>query len=196
MDGSRASARDAGFDSPPPPPILFFVSMTVPEVIRLAFLKGYRIDAAGQVISPSGKVRKLSKHTANGYSRYRFNIDPDFPPVEVHRLVSFQKFGEASFEHGVQTRHLNNNSLDNAPTNIAIGTPSQNAYDQDPQKRKRHAAKCFQHYTAEFVETLRREYAGGLGYKLLRAKYGVPLATLSYYLSVTAKKRSFTYPLT
>lgn len=187
--------RDAG-SSPATSTNFVLYSVSNNDAIRLAALRGYKVDALGRVLSPRGKYRKLRAKTKNGVIYFTFNIDPYLPPVAVHRLVAFQKFGDEALRPKIQTRHLNSNSLDNAPDNIAIGTQTQNMLDCAPAKRKEHAAKGFQTYTAEFVRRLRQEYVNGLGYKLLRAKYGVPLATLSYYLSGTAKKQSFTYPLT
>jgi hypothetical protein len=116
-------------------------------------------------------------------------------PVEVHRLLAFEKFGEAAFAEGIQVRHLDNNSLNNSWDNIVLGTPTQNAMDRPKEDRQAHAALGNQQFTEEFIHQLRLDHTSGLGYKKLRAKYGIPLSTLSYYLSSKAKRTSFSIPL-
>jgi len=168
------------------------------EAIRLAHLKGYRV-IDGQVVSPHGIVRKCTVHLdkRSGYMVLRFNIgagDGKRFPVRVHQLVAYQKFGEAIFAPAVQVRHLDENSLNNRDDNIAIGTQSQNSLDQPKTKRQRRATGN-QTHTPEFIAQLRADHAAGLGYKRLRAKHGVSLSVLSYYLSDSAKRQSFSHPI-
>lgn len=53
------------------------------------------------------------------------------------------------------------------------------------------AGKAASKYTDDFWVKIKSDYESGLSYKKLRKKYGVPLGTLSYQLSSTAKKKKF-----
>ncbi len=110
--------------------------------------RGYRVNAKGQVIGPTGNVRKC-RVRATSKSRYAhcaFNlrVAGEVIPIPFARLAAYQKHGAKALQGGVVTRHRNDNALDNRPTNISIGTRRQNALDI-PKKtrvaRARHAAK-------------------------------------------------------
>lgn len=165
------------------------------EAIREASLKGY-VVRDGMVFSPKGNQRKLTRKVSRGMVYYSFNVNLSNSnrfPIPVHRLVAFQKFGEAALERGIHTRHLDGNPLNNLEENIALGTPTENIMDRPKEDRQSHAAKAGQKLTSEFVEKLRRDHADGLGYKKLRAKYGIGLSQLSYYLSSSAKRTTFNF---
>ena len=170
--------------------------MTANEILLLAFRKGYRVLPDGTVQSANGNIRKLTKPKCRTpYYTFNISVKPGSKyPVKVHRLQAYQKFGDAMFEPGILVRHLDENSLNNRPGNLALGTGTDNSMDRDPQARKEHAAKGKQKYSAEFVEKLRSEHASGKSYKALEAEYGVARSTLSYYLSRDAKRTSFTHP--
>ncbi len=161
----------------------------------MAIARGYTVNANGQVMSRFGKVRKLRVRESRREHYYTFtvNVDGFSWPIPVHRLVAFQKFGDAAFAEGVVTRHLNGDSLDNSMRNIELGTPKDNALDRPPLDRKLHAAKGNQQRSAEWVELLRKDYASGMSYRQLMAKHNVAKSTLSYYLSKAAKRRTFTH---
>lgn len=114
-------------------------------------------------------------------------------PIPVHQLLALQKFGDAALKPGVQVRHVNGDPLDNSDDNVLIGSAADNIMDKLPLSRKEHAAKGRQTYTEEVVAAIRADHAAGMGYKKLRRKHGVPLSTLSYYLSKTAQRTSFTF---
>lgn len=164
--------------------------------IRLAFEKGYRV-VAGKVISAKNKNRKLTISVLGRTPYHTFNIALNAKerfPIPVHRLVAYQKFGDAALTPGAHTRHLDGNSLNNLDDNIIIGTGSDNALDRPKEERQKHAAKGRQKFTEEFIAQLRTEHASGMGYKKLREKHGLPLSTLSYYLSDNAKRTTFNHP--
>ena len=161
------------------------------SMVRLAFEKGYRV-IDGRVFSPAGKERRCS-FRANYYTFTISTADHKSYPVRVHQLVAFQKFGAPALTQGVHIRHLDDNSRNNFESNIGLGTPTQNALDRPAKARSQHAAKGRQEYSEEDIEKLKTDHALGLGYKKLRKKYGIPLATLSYYLSKSAKRTSFTF---
>jgi len=143
--------------------------------IELAFCKGYRV-VDGEVISPiSG--RKLKLGNKNGY--YKFSIKDETNTrqnIQVHRLVAFQKFGYDAFKEEIETRHLNNDSLNNLDENIEIGTSNQNAMDKDPETRMRvsiKAASKLRKFTDKQVEEIRKKHNSGWSYKRLMEYYDI-----------------------
>lgn len=168
---------------------------TISTTVIEAYEKGYRV-VNGAVFSAKGKQRKLK--TNGKITKYWFfNIKRKTGafPVAVHRLLAYQKFGDAAFGVGVHTRHKDNNSLNNSDENIILGTGSENCMDRPVDERKKHAAKGNQKHSPELIEAIRAYHAAGLGYKKLRKKYGLSVSTLCYYLSTTAKRTTYTYQL-
>jgi hypothetical protein len=165
------------------------------QAVRLAFHKGYRV-VGGIAVSPQGLPRKCSHYHCRGrpvYARFNIDIEGTRYPVRVHQLAAYQKYGEAALAAGVLVRHLDGDQLNNRETNIAIGTPSDNMMDQPAEVRRRKAAHANLKVTEEFVERLRNEHATGVSYKALRKAYGIPLSTLSYYLSKRAKRTTYLF---
>ena len=172
------------------------------QAIEWAYFKGYRTNDIGEVIAPRGNVLRLTRQVDTRHNkpdvRYVFNIklpgESVRRPIPVHRLVAYQKFGDKIFKKGIQVRHLDEDSTNNKPDNIAIGTPSDNAYDRDPETRRLHAQKAGRAHPGykgeEFWALVSADHEAGMGYKKLAKKYGVGPSTLSYRLSKTAKRRS------
>lgn len=152
--------------------------------------RGYNVTKSGSVISSKGKLLSLMEN--GGYLHFNIKFEGDRFPIRVHRLQAFQKFGESMLEGDVLVRHLNGDSLDNSYVNIGIGSHSDNAKDRPKHDRVAHAQKAGKSNSLpkEVWEQIKEDYAKGLGYKKLRAKYGVGLSTLSYNLSTKAKKKS------
>ena len=107
-----------------------------------AFENGYCVEANGEVRSPHGKLLKLLERKREGKtSYYTFSIREKTIPV--HKLQAYQKFGDATFETGIEVRHMNSNSLDNSWDNIELGTKKDNAQDRPKEQRvalAKHAA--------------------------------------------------------
>jgi len=99
--------------------------------------KGYKVTKSGEVLSPSGKKRKLSVH--DGYYRFNIKFGNESYPVKVHRLQAYQKFGDEYLKSNLQARHLDGNSKNNKWGNIAIGTQSENMMDKPKQQRVKQA---------------------------------------------------------
>src|SRR6478735_1867022 len=93
------------------------------EMIRVASQKGYTINKAGDILNPKGQLVKGStrKFKASVYKTFGINYRGMSRPILVHRFVAYKKFGEVALEAEC-IRHLNQNSLDNRPDNIDIGT--------------------------------------------------------------------------
>jgi len=99
--------------------------------------KGYKVTKSGEVLSPSGKKRKLSVH--DGYYRFNIGFGDESYPVRVHRLQAYQKFGDKYLKSDLQARHLDGDSKNNSWDNIAIGTQSENMMDKPKKQRIEHA---------------------------------------------------------
>jgi hypothetical protein len=155
--------------------------------LRLASLKGYRVTELGEVINALGGVRKCQIKRNRHDLRKVFNVGLGGGvrfPVPVHKLVAFQKFGEAMFEPGIQVRHLDGNSLNNCPENIELGTQSDNAMDRPPEDRQAHSRHAASHNIAyDWAEVERDYFEHDLGFKKLAAKYGMSVGTLSHHFN-------------
>lgn len=119
------------------------------DAIRLAAKKGYVADESGSVTGPSGKCLKL-RFDGDGYLTFNVRMDSVVGRryvrrVRVQRLVSYQKYGEASIAAGIETRHKDGDKTNNEWSNILIGTRSDNEMDRSPEERSarsRHASLC------------------------------------------------------
>lgn len=165
-----------------------------------AFKRGYRARR-GAVIAPSGRVLSLVRDT-RGYLRFNVKFyDGKRRPVLVHQLVALQKFGDLAIRQGVHVRHLNGDQSDNRPENIGIGTHSENMRDMDPAVRKQkalRAARVQRRLSDDQVRAMRLERDSGASLKVLGARYGVSLATVSFacnritYADVSAIRAALT----
>ena len=103
--------------------------------------------------------------------------------VKVHRLMAYQKFGDAIFKNGIQVRHLNGNSQDNSDANITIGTQAQNIMDRSPESRHTHAVSAGRsrsHLSDEDILEMRNGFSNGKTLKWAMKKYNIAKATASY----------------
>jgi len=165
------------------------------KAVKIAFQKGYRV-IKGQVFSSKGKIRTLALKNTRTHRYFSFTcvVEGQSYPILVHQLVAYQKFGEKLFESET-VRHLDGDCRNNMEDNISIGTHRQNALDRNHEDRRKHAAKGGQKFTPEFIAMLRADHAAGFGYKKLEKMYKVPRSTLSYYLSDSAKRMSYSFPM-
>lgn len=164
----------------------------VVEAIRLAYEKGYRVMDVG-VVSPKGKRRKLrlSRGTKGRVRYLEFNVKDargKSVPIPVHRLVAFEKFGEASFGKGTLVRHLDQNPLNNSLDNIALGSNSDNMMDRPYCDRVAHAkvaASALRKLTPDALAKLRRDREGGATYRQLKDKYNISISSISRIINGT-----------
>lgn len=133
---------------------------------KLAFDKGYRVDTEGQVVSPTGRIRKL-RPDRNGYLTFGVrDYDRKHRHCYVHRLAGFEKFGSAIHAEGIQVRHLDGDHRNNKPSNVGVGSASQNTFDKPKSTRVRvagnanrrhdHAGILASYRSSGFSETQRR----------------------------------------
>jgi hypothetical protein len=141
------------------------ISKNIEQVV-LAYEKGYRV-INGEVISPfTGKPRKLRIQNTKGYKKYSFTINEKGKssyPVEVHKLVAYQKYGNKMFDPELEVRHLNNNSLNNVEENILLGTKVDNANDKPEEQRRKlsiNASTSIRKFTDIEMDNIRRYHRG------------------------------------
>lgn len=115
------------------------------RVLRAVFTSGYRLDLnTGDFFGKQGY--KLSGSIAsNGYIVISVHIKGVTTSrgyqIYKHRLIAYAKYGDLIFEPGIEVRHLDNNSFNNHPTNIDIGTRSMNMLDLPEVVRRRQTWK-------------------------------------------------------
>lgn len=164
------------------------------QAVLIAAERGFFVDGDGIARKPSGEIQTtcIPARSDNQYRSFGISCFGTRHHVKVHRLVAFQKFGIAALLEGVHTRHLNGDSLDNRPENIAIGTAQENSMDRSPEDRRSHAKKAVSARSLpdSVWEEIRERHESGMSFKAIRSEYGIALGTLSYRLSKTAKKKA------
>lgn len=115
----------------------------------------YCADVFGNIWSKaSGKWKKLKANITAGYLRLTLRKNGKDVNRTVHKLVCATYYGETPFE-GAVVRHLDGNSINNAPDNLDWGTYSQNWDDAKFHgtmiHEKHHNAKI----TMEIAESMR-----------------------------------------
>jgi 5-methylcytosine-specific restriction endonuclease McrA len=82
----------------------------------IAIELGYKV-VDGKIINPKGKEVKGSI-TKSGFRQFSFPHAETCQTVRVHRLVGYQKFGEAIYDLTMRVRHKDGNKLNNTDDNI------------------------------------------------------------------------------
>ena len=161
------------------------------DFIRYAAQRGYKVDPLGQVISPLNNILKLRKYKTKCkskdlyYCRFSVKYKGKSRPVPVHRFIAYLKFGEAALAPGIQSRHLDSNSLNNCPDNIAIGSGSDNQMDRNPALQKamaKHAASFLRKLNLQQYISLLLDHAAGIPYNKLKVKYNLAKSTVAYII--------------
>lgn len=114
------------------------------KFVTAAYNAGYRVDSVGNVVRNGIVKRIYIPNRKYKYARFTMYFNKERRGVMVHKLCAYQKFGNALFENQC-VRHLDGNSLNNAPSNIAIGSLSDNMYDIPKDIRRKnamHASSC------------------------------------------------------
>lgn len=116
------------------------LKLTSNEVIKLAFAAGYRVTDDGQLISKTGRPRRMALYGGR-YPMITIRVGGKGVGCSVHRLAAYCFFGDAMFAPGIQVRHLNSNRLDISRVNIALGTCRENHLDKPVEQRREAALK-------------------------------------------------------
>ena len=157
--------------------------MTTKEIIHEAERKGYYVDKDGNVFSKR-KQRSLGKTK----ERYTFGIQFNNKQytISVHKFVAYFKYGDATFEPGIETRHFNGNSLDNTWDNILIGTHSDNMLDMSEDKRIKLAIKRSIHtrrFSDDEVQSILKDRQSGMCYRLIAEKHNTCKGSIGYIIN-------------
>jgi len=145
------------------------------------FVLGYRVDAQGRLLNPQGRVLRGSRDS-NGYPRI---ARKGKPPVPVHQLAAFQKFGCAMYRKGIEVRHKNGDHTDARPSNILLGTHSQNMLDVPKDvrlARSRAAARVQRSLSDKEVRAMRADHEAGMPYSKLVVRYGIAKSTVAFVI--------------
>lgn len=101
----------------------------------------YEVSNAGQVRSLAGRRPRLLKTPPDAYGYPQVNIYRDDRSrwhAQVHNLVALVHIGPRS---GADIRHLDGDKTNNAATNLAYGTRSENVLDEVRLGRHKQAQK-------------------------------------------------------
>lgn len=93
---------------------------------QIAQEMGYSVSDKGDCINPEGEV--IAKRHVR-YRKFKIRVDKKIVYVRVHRLQAYQKYGNKIYQEGIDVRHLDNNKMNCAANNIAIGTRTDNMLD-------------------------------------------------------------------
>ena len=132
------------------------------KALLLASKKGYRVMNNGDVYSHLGNKLSL-RNDGMGYLVFNVKYNGKVTPIRAHRLQAFQKYGYDLLEEGIEVRHLNGNPEDNSYSNIAIGTSSDNAFDNPNRLSKEIHQEIRDRYESENIT--QKELADEYGLK-------------------------------
>ena len=166
-------------------------------LVVMASKAGCVADKNGVVYSKRGRVLSLKVRNNLRFRYLSFRIrtsNTAHRNVYVHRLVAYQKFGDEFLNSGLIVRHLDGNAMNNAFENIALGTDHDNSMDRPRIQRQRHAAKVNQKYSEEEISKWRQMAKSGKSHNKISKELGVNRGVISYYLSTSAKRHSFSFP--
>jgi len=150
-----------------------------------AIEKGYHATEDRVVIGSSGKKLKLQT-APSGRKCFGVWYESAVVMICVHRLIAYQKFGDALFQEGMEVRHLDNNYLNNAPKNIALGTHQDNVCDEPSGFRsyesvdRKQIAREASPLNWSDVKEIRKLYSSGeYTQRQLAEQFGVSRKTIS-----------------
>lgn len=136
------------------------------EIIRKLPSLGYKVED-GIVYKNDQKI-SLHKHRGGYYMFKALKKN-----IGVHRFVAYMKYGEKTFEPGIQVRHLDNDSFNNIHDNIAIGTASENAMDKSKEMRMKCALTATSFVRKHNHLAVLEDHKKGVSYTQLMKKYNI-----------------------
>lgn len=114
-----------------------------------ASARGYKVTTSGQVISPSGRVLRLSvnqqKH--GSYLVFGYRYAGQALKIYVHQLQALQLYSNALLNKGVEVAHRDGDSHNNNASNIVVCTHLENERMKTPDRlaRPRSRKRVFAH---------------------------------------------------
>lgn len=149
------------------------------QLLVEAYERGYRPDEQGRIVSPYERILKLSKGS-NGYLLFGMRLNGVTKVIYVHRFVAYCKYKEELFTSDC-VRHVNSNKNDNSPSNIELGTMSQNFQDNELDWKSRFAfagAKTRRKLSEEQVKEI-KELLKTNSMRSIAKKFNVASTTIS-----------------
>lgn len=148
----------------------------------LGFEKYYEVSNTGKLRSiRRGKLMKLSLDK-DGYLRTSFNVNTVCTNVFLHRLVAEAFHGRCPDNQVV--RHLDGNTLNNFPDNLAFGTPKENSEDMLKHGTQAKGITCGKSKLTDYeVLEIRRLHKLGVAQKALSKQFGVNQSNIYMILS-------------
>jgi hypothetical protein len=154
------------------------------EALLIAASK-YTVSEHNELRGPKGPMKMCCNRHGYPHVSIRSRTKDILQKVPVHRIVAYQKFGEALFEAGIQVRHLDGDKTNMRPTNIAIGTQMDNYLDMSEERRARlimaahRAGQARRSFTRDEVRQIRAEYdSSGIGFNTLARKWNCAKSTM------------------
>lgn len=157
--------------------------------IRIAKSKGYYYDLDGNIYSASNKKLKLFRR--NHYLHFGVRVDSHFRKrrvisVPAHRFIAFCKYGDIVLrDREIEVRHLDGNSVNNAPKNLDLGTRSENSYDRPKTERvamAKYASSFLRKFSDQEEKDMTAYYKMCHSYKKTMEFFNVKKSTLHYIL--------------
>lgn len=117
----------------------------------------YQVSDQGEVRSTKFNRMKVLKPSVDGggYMQVVLRHDGRQATKRVHQLVALAFIGERP--EGLQTRHLDGNTLNNASSNLAYGTPAENAADKHIHGTMRTSSGWYRDTFNELIVSLVEE---------------------------------------
>jgi HNH endonuclease len=149
--------------------------MKLEELIRPSPFPGYYVTWEGRILSfwrGQWGERKPQIDRNIRYVRTCVMMHGKRKYVPIHRLVCETWNGTPPFP-GAEARHLNDDPMDNRPTNLQWGSRKENARDAVLNGKYLRGSLCpASRLTVEEVKEIRRTYRPGFGNALAK-KFGV-----------------------
>ena len=146
-------------------------------------VKGYEADYTvsnlGNIKKQIGSIKKVMSGFLSdyGYMRVGLTSKQECVNLYIHRLVLETFIGSCPV--GREARHLNGNKLDNRLSNLAWGTPKENALDRAKHGHTIQGKKCWNSkLTDDDIRNIRKEYKAGKTQKQIAIEYGVTQPTI------------------
>lgn len=100
------------------------------QAIVDAFNNGLTVNVKnGKVFGKSGK-ELLPYVNRRGYRVITLDTKNGRSAIKLHRIVAYALYGNDMFENNMVVRHLDDNLENNHPTNLFLGTHSENQLDR------------------------------------------------------------------
>lgn len=104
--------------------------------VVIAYRKGYRVINGLIYYTKTGRNRKVHYDPSTGYPKFTFYYKGKVYKIKCHKLAAYQKYKGKSLVHGIVVRHKDDDILNYDPSNLVLGTQSQNMKDRFREKRK------------------------------------------------------------